>query len=144
MAFPYQFSRVKEQEFQLIEPGWYPFRIVEAEEMRSKKGDPMVKIVAACLDPENRNRQVWHWVVFLPEDSKGSGISKHFVKSIGLPVDKDSMVEPDEWLGKTFMGKVTVSEYDGKKNNKFEAISPIKDDAGIDKPAADSEEDSPF
>jgi hypothetical protein len=129
MSFDYDFAKVKDDI--LIEPGWYPFRILEAEEGKSKNFNPMVKVVATCLDPRFRDQQIWHWVVFLPEEKKGSGMAKHFVKCLGFDVEAKSRVDPDKWVGKTFMGKVCNDEYQGKKNNRFEAISPIKDEAAV-------------
>lgn len=142
MSFSYDFSKVKDTAFELIEPGWYPFRIIEAEEGKSKNYNPMIKVVASCLDPRYRGKEIWHWVVFLPEDKKGSGMAKHFVKSIGLPADTKETISSQTWIGKSFMGKVMVSEYDGKKNNKFESISPIKPTETIAKPQ--EEDENPF
>lgn len=137
MSFDYDFSKVKD-DF-LIEPGWYPFRILEAEEGKSKNFNPMVKVVASCIDPRYRDQEIWHWVVFLPEEKKGSGMAKHFVKCLGFDVESKAKVNPDSWVGKTFMGKVCNEEYQGKKNNKFEAISPVTD-ATVNKSVNDDED----
>lgn len=142
MRFPYGFDKVPD--FALLPDGkWFPFRIVETEDLTSKKGHPMVKIVAQCLDPdpEHKGQEVWHYVTFIPENQKGAGIAKHFVKCLGFPVDKTYDVDSDEWIGKPFMGKIIHEAYNGKKNHKFSEISPIQDDSFRDAP---KKEDDPF
>ena len=115
--------------FPIIEkPGWYPFRIVAATEGQSKNGDYQVTVDAVCLDSRWKDYSVRHWVTFLPKSQKGAGMALHFLKCIGEPYEGVLNVEPLEWERKTFMGKVEVGEYLGKKNNKFAEISPIKDE----------------
>jgi hypothetical protein len=119
--------------FPIIEkPGWYPFRIVAVTEGESKNGDYQVTVDAACLDPLWKDYGVRYWVTFLPKENKGAGMALHFLKCIGEPHEGKIDVDPMAWERKTFMGKVIVSEYEGKKNNKFSEISPIKDDTGIE------------
>jgi len=109
-------------------PGWYPFRIIVATPGESKNGNYQVTVDAACLDPKFKDYTVRHWVTFLPKDQKGAGMALHFLKCIGEPYEDIIDVEPMNWERKTFMGKVEISEYQGKRNNKFSEISPIKDD----------------
>lgn len=118
--------------FPIIEKeGWYPFRVVVATEGTSKNGNYQVTVDSSCLDPRWKDYMVRHWVTFLPKDQKGAGMALHFLKCIGEPYEGVIDVEPLSWERKTFMGKVEVSEYQGKKNNKFSEISPIRDTGGI-------------
>lgn len=120
------------------QPGWYPFRIISATEGQSKNGAYQVTIDVACLDTRYKDYGVRHWVTFLPKEAKGAGMAIHFLKSIGEPFEGVLNVDPMSWERKCFMGKVEVSEYQGKRNNKFSEISPIKDeDLGTLEPAAD-------
>jgi hypothetical protein len=115
--------------FPIIEKeGWYPFRIVSATQGKSKSGAFQVTVDCACLDPRWRDYIVRHWVTFLPKEQKGAGMALHFLKCIGQPHEGVIDIEPMEWERKTFMGNVVISEYEGKKNNKLAAVSPIKDD----------------
>ncbi len=119
--------------FPIIEkPGWYPFRVITATEGKSKNGAYQVTVDAACLDPKWKDYGVRHWVTFLPEDNKGAGMAIHWLKCIGEPYEGKIDIEPMEWERKTFMGKVEISEYQGKKNNKFSEVSPIRDTKGIE------------
>lgn len=108
--------------------GWYPFRIVVATEGTSKNGNYQVTVDAVCLDPRWKDYPVRHWVTFLPKEQKGAGMALHFLKTIGEPHEGVIDVDPMSWERKVFMGKVVINEYDGKKNNKFAEISPIKDE----------------
>ena len=112
-------------------PGWYPFRIVTATEGESKNGNYQVTVDAVCLDPRWKDYGVRHWVTFLPKDQKGAGMALHFLKCIGEPHEGEIDIDPMDWERKTFMGKVVVSEYEGKKNNKLSEISPIRDASEI-------------
>lgn len=121
--------------------GWYPFRIVVATPGESKNGDFQVTVDAVCLDPRWKDFSVRHWVTFLPKltsegtPNKGAGMALHFLKSIGLPHEGVLDINTMEWERKTFMGKVVISEYQGKRNNKFSEISPLKDDIEFGEPA---------
>lgn len=121
-------------------PGWYPFRISLATEKESKNGDYQVVVDAVCLDPRFRDYGVRHWVTFLPKGTPGAGMAIHFLKCIGEPWEGQIDVTPFNWERKMFMGKVSINRYkadDGteKVNNKFEAISPFKQEELVPGPA---------
>lgn len=136
-AFRYNSTGIDlDKSYDLIPDGWYPFKIVEAEVSESKSGYPMILAKCRCLDPRHSNKGLlWHYVVFLPKGQKGDGMNVHFRKSIGVPWEGDVLVDSEEWEGKSFMGKVVTSEYDGKKSNKFKQVGPIKD---VNEPPAES------
>jgi hypothetical protein len=114
--------------------GWYPFKIVDATPGKSKNGDFQVTVDAVCTDRRWKDYKVRHWVTFLPKTTpdglpnKGAGMAIHWLKSIGEPYENVLDVEPRDWENATFMGKVIISEYQGKRNNKFAEIGPMKDD----------------
>lgn len=115
--------------FPIIEKeGWYPFRIVLATPGKSKDGNYQVVVDAACLDSRWKDYNVRHWVTFLPKENRGAGMALHFLKCIDEPYEGIFDIEPMAWERKIFMGKVSISEYQGKRNNKFAEISPYKDD----------------
>lgn len=106
---------------------WFPFKIVSTEESKSKSGYDMVKCVCEVIDdPNHAGSTVWHWVVFIPKGNDGDGMSVHFRKCIGQPYGGNDLVDPDSWRGARFMGKVAISEYNGKQNNKIVEISPYE------------------
>lgn len=141
MSFKHNSTNISAEEYELLPEGWYPLRIYEAEELKSKKGYDMV--LAKCEvfnDPRYPSTSLWHYVVFLPEGEKGAGISVHFRKACGLPFGGDDVIDAEEWKGKKFMGSITVEEYEGKKRNKIAKVSPMPDAEVAQK----SEEDIPF
>lgn len=130
------------KKYPLIPDGWFPFRIVEAEAGTSKSGYPMVTVKCKCLDLlQSEKGPIAHWVVFLPKGKPGDGMNVHFRKSIKVPWEGDVEVDTNDWLGKTFMGKVVTEEYNGNMNNKFKSISPMRDGEPV---AKESEEENPF
>lgn len=126
MSFLYDSTGVNpDAEFDLLPEGWYPFRIYEAEEMQSKKGNPMV--LAKCEvvgDARYPDANVWHYVTFIPKGQKGDAINVHFRKCIGVPFGGQDKVDASEWEGKKFMGYVVQETYSGKTRNKITKVSP--------------------
>lgn len=151
MSFRYNATGVSMNNFKLLPEGWMGFKIVEAEERESKNGD--YQVLAKCKAQDSRYAdcsEVWHYVTFLPKENKGASIPLHFLKCIGQPYEGEFTVDADKWLGKKFMGKVTVDEYQGKTNNKLKEISPWRDiDTSMEqqppaKEIDDADENIPF
>ena len=134
MPFRHDSTGVEADVFEILPDGYYPFRIYEAEEMKSKSGYDMVLVKAQVSGHSEQfdGSTVWHYVTFLPKDRKGAGISVHFRKCIGVPFGGNDVVDAEEWKGKRFMGKVVKEEYDGKTRNKLAEISPMPDSKGSD------------
>lgn len=147
MPFQHDSRGVDPDEFPILPDGWYPFRIYQAEEMKSKKGYDMVLAKAEVFnDLRFKGINVWNYVTFIPKDRPGSWISVHFRKCIGVPFGGEDIVDATEWVGKKFMGEVISEIYEGKKRNKFVKISPY-DETLINRetPATEAEdEDVPF
>lgn len=133
MSFRYNSTGIDpDAQFPLLPDGkWFPFRIFEAKDATSKSGHPMV---VCKVEPYNvpeypsEDFTVFHYVTFLPPDSKGAGINVHFRKSIGVPWEGDVDVIAEDWVGKKFMGKVGHDTYQGKKNHKIVEVSPMPKD----------------
>lgn len=128
MSFKYDSTGIDpDAKFPLLPEGeWFPFKIYDAEEMTSKKGNPM--ILAKCEvvgDERYVDMDVWHYVVFIPKGSKGDGINVHFRKCIGVPFGGDDAVDADDWVGKRFMGKIGHEAYQGKTNHKIVEVSAM-------------------
>lgn len=125
MPFRHDSAGVDPDQFQLLEDGWYPFKIFEAEETKSKKGNDMILCKCEVFNHSDQanGTTIWHYVVFIPKGQKGDGISVHFRKSIGVPYGGDDVVDAQDWIGKKFMGKVTTEEYEGKRRNKIAEVS---------------------
>jgi hypothetical protein len=133
--FQHDSTGVKMDNIELLPEGWHPFKIMAAEEGKSKSGYPQVLTKCQSLDPRfPDSKWVWHWVTFLPKDHKGAGIPLHFLKSIGEPFEGEFTVEAANWQGKKFMGFVTVETYDGKTNNKIKQVSPFPEEAAAEDP----------
>jgi hypothetical protein len=141
MPFPYDSTGIdtNRPEFALIPEGWYTFKIVEADEQKSKKGNDMVLCKCEVVGDETyKGVLVWHYVVFLPKGQKGDGINVHFRKCIGVPVGGNDVVDAYEWLGKKFKGKIAHEEYDGKTKHKIAEVSPLESTVGA------TEDEIPF
>lgn len=110
----------------------FEFRIMEATEMKSKKGLDMVKLrVEVIGDPEWNGTSLFHYIVFIPKGAPGEGISVHFRKSCGLPYGGDDAIEEQDWIGKRFKATTKVEEYEGKKSSKISAVES-RDEAAED------------
>ena len=111
---------------ELIPDGqWLPFQIIDAEDRKTKTHRDMLNLKCEVVeDARWKGKWVWHTVVFIPKGEKGEGMSVHFRKCIGMPYGANDLVDGLAWVGKRFMGKVIIDEYNGKKNNKIDAVSP--------------------
>lgn len=132
MSFPFDSTGVdpEAKSYKTLPEGQvFEFKIMEAEEMRSKKtGYPMVKLRAEVVnDAEWAGVGVFHYVVFIPKGLPGEGINVHFRKSIGVPYGGNDVVDAGEWVGKKFRATTKVDEYEGKKNSKISAVESRED-----------------
>lgn len=114
----------------LLPDGWFTLKIFEAEEMKSKNGNDMVRVKCNVVNnPEYKEATLWHWIVFLPQEQKGAGISVQFRKAIGVPYGGDDIVDSDDWVGKRFEGHVIQETYEKKTRNKIESVRSINREA---------------
>lgn len=131
--------------FKLLPPGRYLVEIVTYEERQTKNKDYCVVIDVKVIKPNVVNDVPvfgelikFHYITFLPPDSKGAGIAIHFLKSIGEPWEQaeDLDIEPSRWVGKVFVAKVGIDKYetgDGKERQKnvIETVEPYELAAGV-------------
>jgi len=130
MGFKHDYTGVQESgDFTPAPPGDYTLKIVEAEEAKTRNGDPMVKVKLQIADGQFKGKNVWHNVAFLPKDSPGAGISKHWLKVIGQPHDGPVIVRPGAWIGARLGAGLNVEEYESakgpRKKNTIVDIWPL-------------------
>lgn len=100
-----------------IPEGQYNLRIISATEKESKNGDPMVVVDYEVYDGEHCGRHVkFHYVVFFKNASsplqRGAGISKHYLKCLGLPYENSVKVDASQWVGRIVKAKVVHEKSD--------------------------------
>ena len=132
--FKADFSDIDEGgSFPLIPEGWQSFQVTDTVEQVSKKGFPLVQLDAECIgEPSYAGMSIRHWVTVLPKGSKGAGIAKHFLKTIGEPYEGVVEVDPLSWIGKKFRGLVEHQLWDGKKRAKLSQVEPLEGAGKVD------------
>ena len=124
---------------QKVPPGTYKFRIQSVLVGQSRNGDPNVALECEVLDNlEQSGKMLAHWVTFLPKDNPGAGIAVHFLKALGESWEGVVSIEPDNWVGKTFLGKVQDQPFVSKRDGKTYVSSKI---VGVDYASPDNLED---
>ena len=121
----------------VLAKGWYDFEIVSfvskagdtyPKEGRTKNNDPMVSILCEVINnAEFEGERVFHTVIFLKPGTPGSGMSIHFLKTIGQAFEGQFVVDSSQWVGEQFSGYVVQDEYKGKTKNKITEIRAISD-----------------
>lgn len=108
-----------------IPEGWYNLRIVSAVEKVSKKGDPMVVVDYEIMDGLHAGRLIkFYYVVFFKDKTaNGAGMSKHFLKTIGLPHEGKITVDPSQWIGRCVVGNLALSK--GQNGKDYPRIKSI-------------------
>lgn len=120
MAFPVDFDGVEMGSGGGVPAGRYNLRIVAAVEKVSKKGSPMVVVDYEVMDGPYAGRLVkFHYVVFFQDKmAPGAGMSKTFLKTIGLPYDGKITVDPAQWIGRCLVGKIAIEKEIDKNGNE--------------------------
>lgn len=110
MSFSVDFDGVEMGSGRGVPAGRYNLRIVAAVEKVSKKGSPMVVVDYEVMDGPYAGRLVkFHYVVFFQDKmAPGAGMSKTFLKTIGLPFEGQITVDPSQWIGRCLVGKVVL------------------------------------
>lgn len=110
MSFSVDFDGVEMGSGGGVPAGRYNLRIVAAVEKVSKKGSPMVVVDYEVMDGPYAGRLVkFHYVVFFQDKmAPGAGMSKTFLKTIGLPFEGQITVDPSQWIGRCLVGKVVL------------------------------------
>ena len=118
--FTHDFAPATEaKSFPLLPDGSYELQITNTEERKTSKGDPMVNVECEVINnPDYNGRRIFHNVSFLPKDKPGSGMSTHFLKSIGRPFEGTLDVDCSTWIGEKFRAKIGSREYTKKDGTK--------------------------
>lgn len=137
------------QAFPVMPEGWYEFKIFDAMEKTSKSNNPMIECICQVInDAQWKGQEITHYVVFLPKEKKGAGISVHFRKAINEPFGGDDIVNADNWKGKRFRGYVVIEDYtpkEGKNAGKKFKQNKISEIEAPAEPNLSAEESSvPF
>lgn len=134
MSFPYKNKGIDPDSSQLVAPeGVYTLQIKTATDtskeghlLKTKNGDPYVKVKCEINNGEFKGTPVWHNITFLPAEKKGAGMAIKWLKTIGEPWEGEFDVMPDNWVGHIFKAKLIVDTYEGKSRNE---ISYLVNDA---------------
>ncbi len=109
----------------LFDKGEYAAVIVDATEKVSEgkktKGMPMLELDCQIIEHERYHGEPFkHWIVFMPADMDGAGMSVHFRKCIGLPYGGDDEVDARDYKDKKFRVEFDqeTKPYTSPKNGK--------------------------
>ena len=104
----------EEQSFKPIPAGDHRVRIESAEEMISKSGKEMIKMV---LEISGYNNTIWHFMVFLPDNQKltNQKLGEIF-NSFGI---QPGNLNVKTWVGKVGAARVKHEDYEGEPTAKI-------------------------
>lgn len=126
MKLDHDTTGVKENEgFPLMSEGPYRLKVKDIKEKVAKSsGKPMASVCLEVVDhPEYTGRLVWHNVTFVGPKEPGAGMTKHFLKAVGVDFEGKIEVDTDNWIGQEIAVTLKVGEpYKGKSNNEIDVI----------------------
>ena len=122
--FKHNYTGVSESggNFTPMPEGNYNLTITDVKESVTKNKDPMVNVTFEVSGGEYDGRKIWHNVCFLPKDTKGAGMSKHFLKAIDQPFEGEVDVDPQAWKGAAVKAHVIITQYNNKDRNEIAEI----------------------
>ena len=126
--------------FALIPEGNYEVVINEVYEtdkdgdsLTTSTGHPYVNVELKIVNGNMKGQRLFHNVIFFPKESKGAGITKHFMKVIGEPYDpktEEFSFDTFGWIkAKPFKATVGHHEYEGKKRAKIVSVDYLNQEA---------------
>lgn len=131
-----------------VPTGKYNLRIIGATEKTSKKGDPMIVVDYEVMDGPHCGRQIkFHYVVFFKDkNAPGAGMSKSYLKTIGLPCEGSVTVDPSKWIGRCVVGKVVLeTAQDGTEYPRVKFVDKYETDYTTQPKAKQySDDEDPF
>ncbi|MBI4063490.1 MAG: DUF669 domain-containing protein [Elusimicrobia bacterium] len=133
MSFYYDATNVQPMGgFTPIPKGKYLLRVESATQKRSRNGDPMVVVDFTVAEGQYQGRRIrFHNVTFLPPESKGAGISIHFLKTIGESYEGRLEIAPERWIGKLLYGHVEEEpDLNGTPRNVVKNVEPCETPGG--------------
>ena len=111
--------------FEPIPAGRYPVEVDDAEEMTSRKGDPMIKLIFKVLEGEYTGRIIYNYIVF---NEGGMFSARKAIEALGVEFVKGQAVSinPDQLVGKTLEVDGKIDPYEGREINavKFAGYYP--------------------
>ena len=140
---------------ELLKPDWYNFEVIDCfttdrdgNDFVTKAGDPYIKVRA--LQPSS-GIILYHTLFF---SEQGHGKVNAFLHATGAQAEDGEELEisPSHFVGKSFRGKVEITERNGRKYNQIarvrkpEATQEVEPESQEEKPALDPDlnEDVPF
>lgn len=124
MRFKFNEQPSGDKPFEVLKPGFYTFNILETY-MENKDGQKYITsegvefIRVVCFEKESGLR-LSHFVFLDAEQSKKV---YYFLTAIGLePTSHEVEINPTEWVGRLFRGKVDINKED---KNVIRACFPI-------------------
>jgi hypothetical protein len=121
---------VEEQEYVLLEPGEYQFKVDDiefGEHNGSAKIPPCGKVVVSLSVDTEQGKAFMKNNFYVCQE--GAGLIAAFLKSIGVLKDGQKTFTPDweSYVGKTGIVKTSQREYNGNKyNNVDRFVAPKK------------------
>lgn len=95
------------------------------EEIISRNGHKMIKVVLEVLSGASAGRTIWDQLVLLGKNDKGAGITKHKMKVIGVPYNEKTQefdIDTDIWPDlNPFYIDVIHQDYNGALSSKIDA-----------------------
>ena len=127
VSFKYDATGVQIMDFSPVPPGNYHVVIAGTESRLTSNGYPMEAVTLLIDEGPRKGQRIWHNVTFMPKEKNGAGIAIHFLKTIGESWEGEIEVNPDNWVGKRFLAKIGIREYNGKELNQVTEILPVTD-----------------
>lgn len=113
----------------MVAPGYYNVAIVSFEEKWTAKQDAMLRLTCLIDDKGNpfNGRKIFHNVTFIEPGKPGSGMTIHFLKTIGEPHEGEFEVSPENWIGKRMYVKMENTKYNNKTYLNVVGVMPPSD-----------------
>ena len=135
--FKYQPPEDKTDTPPLLKPGWYHFKVLDCydkdqngNQLETQAGDPYLKIRAEEKESETI---VYHSLFF---SDQGRAKVAAFLYATGMAGEHEESLQllPQDFMGKTFLGKVGFETYNGRQYNRIEKVRPFEDPAAREDP----------
>lgn len=114
MEWNFNAQDFEEKSFEVIPVGDHRFRIEEANETKSSKGNPMIKVTLAV---SGKNSKLFHNINFMPDNVKLTNqLLGEFWTSFGIQLGN---LNVSTWIGKVGAGRVKHEIYNGENQAKI-------------------------
>ncbi len=92
----------------LLRPGWYPGRILTAEDTRSKAGNDMIALIIGIADDQG-DRELRDWLL---GNERGALKLRHACDASGIDYDSGD-IDADQFVGREITVRVGVEKKRG-------------------------------